>query len=103
MPLAALRLPPPALSVRMRNMKRRRVVIGVALAAVGVAAGALWPRGPTEDELRNRRLAAADKTVQSGMTAAEVERLLGCPPNERIEGGAVERGRKGEKGVGSIN
>ena len=72
-------------------MRRRRVTIGLVVLALVGATAALWPRGPTEDELHNRRLAVADRTVQVGMTASEVERLLGCPPDERADGGAVER------------
>jgi hypothetical protein len=72
-------------------MKRHRVVIGLFVVVAVVATIALWPRGPTEDDLRNERLATAHRTVQVGMTAGEVERLLACPPDERVEGGAVER------------
>ena len=73
-------------------MRRRRVVVGlVVLALVVVAAVVFWPRIPTEDELRNFRIASADRTVQVGMTAGEVERLLGCPPDEQTDNGTVER------------
>ena len=73
-------------------MKRRRLVVGVVvLALVAGAVAALWPRGPSENEQRNMRLALADRKVRVGMTASEVEQLLQCPPDERVEGGAVER------------
>jgi len=73
-------------------MKRWRAIIGlVGVALVAVAVVALWPRGPTTDELRNQRLALADRTVRVGMTAAEVQQLLECPPDERADGGAIER------------
>src|SRR3954470_19500475 len=72
-------------------MRRRRAIVGVVGLALAGAAVALWPRGPTEDEQRNMRLALADRKIQVGMTAAEVEGLLQCPPDEQAEGGAVER------------
>ena len=72
-------------------MGRRRTTIGLVVLALAGAAAVLWPRGPTEDELHNRRLAHAARTVQVGMTNDEVERLLGCPPDEWADGGTVER------------
>jgi hypothetical protein len=72
-------------------MRRRRVLVGAVVLALAAVAVAFWPRGPTKNERRNQRLALADRTVQVGMTAGEVEQLLGCPPDERADGGAVER------------
>jgi len=72
-------------------MRRRRVIIGLVGLALAGATAAVWPRGPSEDEMRNRRLALADRTVQVGMTMDEVERLLECPPDVWADGGTVER------------
>jgi hypothetical protein len=73
-------------------MKRWRLLVGlVALVLTAAGAAFLWPRGPSEDEKRNMRLALADRTVKVGMTPGEVEQLLGGAPDERVEDGKVER------------
>jgi hypothetical protein len=72
-------------------MGRRRVVIGLGVLALVAAAVVLWPRGPSETQQRNMRLALADRKIHAGMTAGEVEELLQCPPDEQAEGGAVQR------------
>ena len=57
-------------------MRRRRVIVGfVVLAAGGLAAVALTLLRPTPLEERVRR-------IQTGMTLAEVEAVLGAPPGD---------------------
>src|SRR5687768_8659552 len=55
-------------------MRRRRVVIGLIVAAlVAVAAVLFWPRGP-------RPCRATFESVQEGMTYEEVCATVGGPP-----------------------
>jgi|SRR6478752_456918 hypothetical protein len=73
-------------------MRQRRAIVGVGvLALAGFLAVVLWPRGVTEDDLRDQRLMFASRTIQVGMTPGEVEQVLLCPPDEVTGDGSLAR------------
>ena len=56
-------------------MRRRRVIVGLAVLAVPVAAVALWPRGP-------RPCRETFEQVREGMAFEEVCATVGGPPGD---------------------
>ncbi len=56
----------------MRNRKRRQVVAGLAVGLIAVGAFIVWPRA-------DRITPETAGRIREGMTAAEVEALLGPP------------------------
>jgi hypothetical protein len=59
-------------------MRRRRVIIGLVVAAVAVAAVVLWPSGP-------RPCRATFAQVREGMTHEKVCATVGGPPGSHTD------------------
>jgi hypothetical protein len=59
-------------------MRRRRIIVGLGVLAVIVAAVTFWPRGP-------RPCRATFEQVREGMTFEEVCATVGAPPHDPYE------------------